>query len=430
MKNDMHILALQVGANSVHASVLGAGPVARVEFALDHPTPEAAEVPPQRLWDAFTRAARQATRGIDTIDGIGLTCVSPALVLLGENDKPLKPIWMPSDRRARPAARQVYAAVGDEFLQSTGTGPLPGVISAISFRQVLTDDPHTYRHMRRYLHLNSWLALRLTGETAFDFANASLSGLFNTITDRQWSDRGCDFFNVEPRWLPPIVSGSTTLGPLRPEVAVELGVPPGIAVKLGADELTSALLAANLQPGELFIASGPTQVLVTLAPTPQPDPRRMTFALGVGEKFVHATHNPVSPAALDWLHQLCFRDQSRDEYLSGMLTKALQRPTRVTLAPPHLGGDPLELDARRAAFRDLTLATDRLDLLAAVVAEMRRQHDKALEALGQGTDYRRVVLCGEGAELIQRILCNDGAKHIDKFEQPALNGIALLFRGS
>ena len=67
----------------------------------------------------------------------------------------------------------------------------------------------------------------------------------------------------------------------------------------------------------------------------------------------------------------------------------------MTLDPPHLAGDRLEIKAHRAAFRDLTLDTERLDLLAALLHEMQRQQPRALEALGRGTRFKRRLPDGQ-----------------------------------
>src|ERR1700739_2434891 len=95
----MHILALDVGTSSVKAAILetetgeALGAIAHVGYELDSPTPEAAEVPAERLWNAVTAAARQATRGAPTVQGIGLSVMTPALVLLDDADRPCAPIW-------------------------------------------------------------------------------------------------------------------------------------------------------------------------------------------------------------------------------------------------------------------------------------------------------------------------------------------------
>jgi xylulokinase len=431
----MHILALDVGTSSVKAAILDTltatpvGPVGRVPYALDHPTPDAAEVPPDRLWEAMTAAARQATRSSDAVEAVGLSTLMPALVLLDRADQPLGPIWTHLDRRARPAARQVWAAVGEEFLRTTGNRPLPGGITALCFRHQLHQDPYLSHRTKSYLHLNGWLAFRLTGERAFDPGNAGFTGLYGTLTDHRWSPRWCDYFEVDPAWLPPIISGDTTLGTLRPAVAPELGVPAGLPVKLGTADTSSAMLAAGMKAGDLLHVVGTTQVLAVLTGHPQPNPQRLTRPLGVGEAFIHVTHNPVGGAALDWIRALCFADIREDhEFYERVVPEALGRSPRVILDPPFLGGDRLEIEAARAAFRDLTLTTDRLDLLAAILQAMQRCHLRALDTLGVGNRFRRVYLTGGGAEVVRKLIPDYPGASVEMLQEGSLRGVAALFQ--
>lgn len=432
----MRILALDVGTSSVKAAVLDVasgrpvGPEAHVAYALDFPTPDAAEVPAERLWAAVAQAAREAVRDQDGIEGVGMGVLTPALVLLDKADRPLRPIWTHLDRRARPAARQVWAAVGQEFLAECGNRPLPGGITAVCFRQMLQETPYLIRDVRRYLHVNGWLTLIMTGDCAFDPANASFSGLFGTLTDQRWSSRWCEFFEVDPGWLPPVLDGATTVGTLRSEAAAEMGLPGGMPLKLGSADTTMAMLAAGMTPGDLLHTAGTTQVLAALADRPRPDPRRLTRRLGVGPGFIQVAHNPLSGAALEWLHQLCFRDRTEAEFFDTSVPEALARRTRVTLDPPFLGGDRLEIEAHRAAFRDLTLATDRLDLLAALLQAMRQQHANALAALGMGERFRRIFLAGGGVDVILRLIPEYAGASVHVLEDGSLRGIARLFAPS
>jgi xylulokinase len=437
----MQILALDVGTSSVKAAILDGAtatpltPIVRVGYALDHPTPDAAEVPAERLWSALAAAARAASAVAlaprvaiaRRIEAIGLCCLTPALVLLDGADRPLLPIWMHFDRRARPAARQVWAEVGEEFLATAGNRPLPGGISALCYRQQCGEYPSLPRQVKSYLHANGWLGLCLTGEKAFDRGNASFTGLYGTVTDQAWSPRWCSYFQVDPSWLPQVVCGSTTLGELRPTAAAELGVPAGLPVKLGTADTSSAMLAAGMQPGDLLHVVGATQVLAALTDHPQPNPRRLTRQLGVGRAFIHVTHNPVGGAALEWIRQLCFREQSEQEFYEHAVPAALDRSTPVLLEPPYLGGDRLEIEAHQAAFRELTLATERMDLLAAVLTAMRQGHADALAALGMGDRFRRIFLTGGGAEVVRRLLPGYLGDMVHPFEEGSLRGIARLF---
>ena len=433
----MNILALDVGTSSVKAAFLDQAtgeplvPPARVHYELDHPDPDAAEIPPQRLREAVWHAARQAVADAPngaTVEGVGLSCLTPALVLLGADDEPLSPIWIHLDRRSRPLARKVWAEVGDEFLKTTGNRPLPGGMSVLCYGQQAIDDPTLKGRVRHYLHANGWLGFLLTGERRFDPANASFTGLFNTVTDQQWSPRWCDYFGVERGWLPEVVSGDTTIGGLRKEVAEKWGLPAGLPVKLGTADTSSAMLAARMKPGDLLHSVGTTHVLALLVTHPKPDPRRLTRLFGVGDEFVYVTHNPVGGAALEWLHQLCFRDVPADEFFDHTVIEATHRETEVRLDPPFLGGDRLEIEPAHAAFRDLTLAIDRLDLLAALLAAMRRGHRQAFAALGLAEgSVRRVVLTGGGAEAMRGLLPGYASSSIETIEEGALRGVARLF---
>ena len=229
----MQVLGLDVGTSSVKAAILEVAtatplaPIVRVSYALDHPTLDAAEVPAERLWATVAAAAREAMATGQKIEAIGLSCLTPALILLDGADQPLLPIWTHFDRRARPAARRVWAEVGEEFLATVGNRPLPGGISAVCYRQQESDQPDLRRRVKCYLHANGWLGFRLTGEKAFDPGNASFTGLYGTVTDQAWSPRWCSYFQVDPSWLPPVVCGSATLGTLRSAAAAELGAPRG-----------------------------------------------------------------------------------------------------------------------------------------------------------------------------------------------------------
>jgi sugar (pentulose or hexulose) kinase len=439
----MNILALDVGADGVQAAVLEVsggrcvGPSARVPFSLDTPKPEAAEIPAARLWQTVAAAARHAVQnagvsgqGTQDVQAIGLSTVMPALVLVDQADQPLVPIWMPADRRARAVARQVWGAAGPDFLSVTGNHPLPGAISALNYRHLVNDDPYLTHDIRWYLHLNGWLGLHLTGERYFDPSNACGTGLFGAMTDHQWSQRWCDYFEVDKHWLPPVVSGATTVGTLRPGPASELNVPGGIPVKLGASNISSALLAADLKPGDLLHMDGPSQLLATITDQPRPGPQRLIHLLGVGPSFVQVTHNPLGGDALEWLRQLCFREVSAADFFGPLLQQALARSTRVTLDPPYLAGDPMEIDARRAAFRDLVLSTDRLDLLAALAQTMLQRHQDALKNPGLTGQVQRVILTGGVPHILKNLLPDYRTVQVESMEDLSLRGIVRLFQAS
>jgi xylulokinase len=224
-----------------------------------------------------------------------------------------------------------------------------------------------------------------------------------------------------------VVDGRTTLGSVRSAVAAELGVPPGVPLKLGTADTSSAVLAAAMKKGELLHEVGTTQVLATLTDQPTPDARRLTRLLGVGDDYLYVTHNPVGGVALEWLKNLCFGELSQEQFFRETFALAQKHQTRVTLDPPYLGGDRLEIEAHRAAFRDVTLSTTRLDLLAALLNALVRQHRLAIQGLGEGEQYSRIILTGGGAEYVRPLIAEYAAANVEFLNEGSLFGVAKLF---
>lgn len=434
----MNHLAIAVTAASVQAALFDAttgqlqGNIITTPFQADQPAADAVEIGLEPLWDLVTRTARAAAlpAGLQTQDevvGIGLTTMSPALVLLDQKQRPLAPLWLPADRRVRTVGRQVWGEVGQEFLTSVGHRPVPGTISVLEFRHLLGLDPYLLHRMGNYLHLNGWLAFRLTGVPCFDYANAGLTGLFAAMTNRRWSPRWCDFFEVDPHWLPEATCGTRTIGHLTSAMAATLGVPAGIPVKVGTDELGSLLLAADLRPGDLLQIVDTTQTLATLTDRPTPSPQCGTRPLGVGETFVQVSHNPVGPAALAWMHRLCFSEQAEAEFYDRTIPQALARQSLASFDPPFLAGDVDSIETCRASFRDLTLTTDRHEFVAALIQALLRRQRQALAALEVVNPQGRIVLTGPGANLMGRLLSEFHEARIEIRPIEPILGIPKLF---
>jgi sugar (pentulose or hexulose) kinase len=427
----MQILALDIGTSSVKAAVLDTpagrpvGPVVKQAYPLHQPDADTAVIEPKELWQAISQAVSGAVAG-QQVEGIGLSCLMPCLVLLDQRDQPIMPFVTHLDRRARPTARTLEARFGPSFLRETGNRPLPGGISGVFFKHWATHHPDQLSQVHRYLHLNSWIALRLTGQTAFDPGNACFTGLCNW-SDVTWSPEWCSHLGVMPKWLPAIQPGNITVGSLRREIAEQWSLPADIPVKLGLADTSSAILAAEMERGDLLHLVGTTQVLAVLTDDPVPSANRLTRHFGAGESYLHVTHNPVGGAALEWLRLLCFADTSEEAFFGPVVDQALTRQPSVTLEPPYLGGDRLEIEEKRAGFKGLTLGADRLDLLAAVLAAMRTGHRTAWANLERPAPPRRVFLSGGAARVIRKLIPDYAQLDVIELDQASLRGVARLF---
>jgi hypothetical protein len=125
------------------------------------------------------------------------------------------------------------------------------------------------------------------------------------------------------------------------------------------------------------------------------------------------------------MRQLCFFDETPEQFYDETAELAFHRVTSVRLDPPYLGGDRLELEACEAGFRHVTLGTHRLDLLAAVFHAMEEGHHEALQALGMGAPFSRVCITGRAAKIVQKLFAD--IERVEFLEEGALRGVARLF---
>ncbi len=447
----MILLAIDVGTSTVKTALLDQEsgeplrPGVRVPYTIDYPESDAAELSADRLWQSVAQSIQKTLEQYDklpTIGGIGLSCLMPALVLLNRAYQPIRPIWLHLDRRSRPIARLIWEKYGDDFLKECGNRPLPGGISALCYMQQTMADPYLADQIGYYLHANSWLAFQLTGEMAMDPANASFTGLWNTMGDQKWSSKWCDIFGVDVHWLPQVVCGSSTIGTLRSVFAEAWGLPKNIPVKIGTADTSSGMLAAHLTDRDLYITVGTTTVLARLVTNPVPDSARLTRHYGIGNQFIYAAHNPVGGSALPWILDLCFADYVQsgrtNEFYEKVIPQAVHRVTNTQLKPPFLGGDRLEIEAKRAAFTELTLGTDRMDLLAALLDAMRNGHRAAQAALELGNQrIDRIIISGGGSEILRLLVpelensdswgSGNSIPRVEFLQDGALRGVARLF---
>jgi gluconokinase len=443
----MRILAIDIGTSSVKSAILQAGnltpvsTIVSIGYNLDRPDAETATVPAERLWATVGEAVRAVvSEEAGQLEGIGFSCMTPAMLLLDGHGEPLTPVWTHFDRRSRPLARRLRSepARFEAFLQHACNPPLPGGLSGLSAAKQLELTPEIRPKVRWLTHVNSWLTYRLTGEIALDSAGACFTGLY-TAREHRWSEEWCAELGVSSAWLPPVVSGDQTLGRLRNEVAQCWNIPAGLPVKIGTADTSSAMLAAHMGTADLLHSVGTTQVLAAFADPPVPHERRLCRPLGVGSRFIHVTHNPVGGDALSWLFDLCYAGDrhpnsvayqaARRDYFEQIVKKsALTHSTSVRLDPPFLGGDRLEIDERAAAFTGLRLHVRPIDLVAAVLNGMREGHSLAYGNLGVHRPWQRIILTGGGAEIVRLLkLPQYEGVPIEFLEDGSLRGVARLF---
>jgi xylulokinase len=370
------LIGLDVGTSSTKGIALDATGAVLAEaersYGLSTPRPGWAEQDPEDWWQAAEAVLDEL--GAEDADGIGLSGQMHGLVVLGADDRPLRPAILWNDGRSQPQCDAIEAELGVERLVAlSGNRALAG-FTAPKLRWLAEHEPDVFARIAHVMLPKDYVRFRLTGERATDVADASGTLLLD-VARRAWSDELCAAFGVKAAWLPrlhesPEVSGVTAAG---------------VPVAAGAGDQAAGALGAGVVDarGPASIVLGTSGVVFAARDAYAPDP------LGRLHAFCHAVPGAwhvmgvelSAAGALRWL-----RDATGMASFDGLTAEAARWAPGVEglRFAPYLSGERTpHADADvRAAFVGLSLRHDRGALVRAVL-------EGVAHGLADGWDFVR-----------------------------------------
>ncbi|MDA0748151.1 MAG: rhamnulokinase [bacterium] len=107
-----------------------------------------------------------------------------------------------------------------------------------------------------------------TGRKVCEFSDATTTQFYNP-REHTWATDLLDRLNIPTAMLPEIVPSGTSLGPVRPELAEELGLKSGEVIAPACHDTGSAVAAVPMQnPNALYISCGTWALMGTELPEP------------------------------------------------------------------------------------------------------------------------------------------------------------------
>ncbi|MEJ1157076.1 xylulokinase [Prosthecomicrobium sp. N25] len=282
------VLGLDIGTSAVKAVLVDGRGVAVAEasapVATSRPRPLWSEQDPEDWWRAveaavadLARAAPDAWRGVAAI---GLSGQMHGAVLLGADDRPLRPVILWNDGRAH---AECAALTRDHpgLAAIVGVKPMPG-FTAPKLAWLARHEPGVFAAIRCVLLPKDYVRLKLSGLRATDMSDAAGSWLLDEAR-RAWSPQAAAAVGLDPATLPALVEGSEPAGTLRAAVAERWGLAPGIPLAGGAgDAAAGAVGIGAVAPGDAFVSLGTSGQLFAVTDGYRPAPDSMVHA------FAHA----------------------------------------------------------------------------------------------------------------------------------------------
>jgi len=401
----MSYLGVDCGTSAVKAVVVDDGErvIASSESAYrpDHPHPLWSEQDPE-IWRAAMFATigdlrTKAPRAIAGLRGIGFSGQMHSAVLLGRDDRPVRPAVLHNDTRAFAEARELDEK-HPELAAVVGVKPMAG-FTAPKLMWLARHEPEISAGVASVLLPKDYLRFTLTGEKRSDMSDAAGTWWLDEA-QRRWSAAALAASGVEPSLVPPLAEGSQASAGLRPAIADALGLPRDVFVAAGGgDAAVGAVGLGAIRPGDAFISLGTATQLIVASDVYRAAPEKLVHS------FAHALPGRWyrMAAMLNGAGALAFAARLVGAEVAELEREASEhyRGPRELLFLPYLSGErtPHDDPHARGVIFGLSPSSSRADLTRAVMEGVAFTLADARDCLAAaGDSLGRVGLIGGGAK--------------------------------
>lgn len=386
------------------------------ECDISTPHPGWVEQNPADWWEACKKAVRQAVtasgRGSE-VKSIGFSGQMQGCTLVDKRMQPIRDslIWL--DQRAVDEVADIEQLMTPkEMLASTANFCLNSHW-APKLLWVKKHEPKVFNRIHKVLFTKDYLRYRMTGVTATEVSDASLSFLLN-VAERKWADNVFARLSLPMDIVPELLVESKDItGYLKSDVAQDLGLPARIPVVAGGgDQPVSGVGTGIIQEGVIGTAIGTSGVVFGCTDQPLIDTQKRalyTMAHAIPDKWCFLGLVLTAGGAFKWLRNTFFaaeRDamaaQGKDVYDHMTALAAQSSPgSEGLIFLPYLNGEktPISDSNARGVFFGLSVRHDKAAICRSVMEGVTFALRDTIEICREfGTSVTQVRATGGGAK--------------------------------
>ena len=357
-----------------------------------------AEQDPEEWWTTFERCARRllARRLVPTSSIVAVCAAAHGLgtVPVDRDGRPLSPalIWLDA-RGHRSTLRAVGGFPSLEGYQAVKllrwvrrTGGAPNLSGKDPFGHMLflrDERPDVYRAAHCFLDVIGYLDFRLSGRMVGTWDAAAMTWMTDNRDPQQVRyDAGlARLAGLDLRQQPELVPSTQVLGPLLPEVAEALGLPPTVQVVAGSFDLPAAAVGAGaVEPYAAHLSIATSSFLTVHVPYMKTDILHAMASMpcAVPDRYLLMAAQEIAGGCLTFLRdRLLFpqddlgSDAPPSDFFDRLNRLAAEAPpgSRGVVFLPWLYGEraPVDDPSARGVLFNLSMDTHRADLARAVL---------------------------------------------------------------
>ncbi len=434
------VLAIDLGTSGMKAALVAAD--GTVTGWAERPVPlrvlpgGGAEQDPQQWWKALAEVAADLGRcHPEHLRAVTTVCASTqgeGTIAVDARGEPLTACISWLDMRGAASLRKQFGGFPSyggmsvrrmvRWLRLTGGMPSVAGKDPASHMLLVRDAmPEVYERTASFLNVLDWINLKLTGRTVATVDSILTSWVTDNRrpSDIRYSPALVADCGIDRDKLPPIVACTEVIGTLSPSAAAHLGLPESVRVVAGAIDNTAAAIGAGTtgdnQPHlylgtsswiAAHVARKKTDVFAQIASLP----------CAVPDRYLMTALQATAGANLTWLRDkiveyddpllgaghLLSRDEGTIFDAFDQIIPTVPAGANGVLYTPWLYGEraPVDDSTLRAGFLNISLDTNRSDLLRAVfegVAFNTRWLARAVDRF-LGAPVTSLVITGGGAQ--------------------------------
>jgi xylulokinase len=312
--------------------------------------------------------------------------------------------WM--DGRTYNEMKAFQEGFGAEGLYQLTGWPLIAGLPLMHIAWMRANNPASFANTRRFLFVNDFIGLRLTGEYCMNPSDASITQLLN-IETCDWDERLLEWAGIESEMLSDVRNSGTVLGELTRSASAATGLPAGTLVVNGAhDQYCTSVALGVTRPGPMQLSCGTAWVILTV-------PQSLEIGLSTGMAIsCHAVPKRWGAirslggvgTCMEWMvNQLWARSVETDrELLFSALNNAVERTApgaNGLVFIPLAGGHAESFGLNRGGFLRMTLTHTLEDMSRALMEGIACELRWALEEIRQaGVQVSELKLVGGGSK--------------------------------
>lgn len=437
-----NILALDIGTQSVRASVLSAGGeilgIAQVQHEVDSPHPGWAQQHPDDWWDETCQAIRQVLSEThapaDSIAAVG-TCgqMHGPVGIDEQGNTTTEWVQLWCDKRCRIQAESLRRSHDESRLAAVAGSSVNPAWTGLKVRWHKDNQPEVYQRSQWFLVPKDFINFRLTGVAAGDPSEASGSFLWDCEKDA-YCEELADAVGVDLEKFAPVHASHEVIGAVTESASKLTGLRAGTPVVAGGGDFPTSMLGFGIVgEGVTADVTGTSTLLAAHSKKPLVDPAIQNLR-HVVDGWIPFTILDCGGLSMKWCKDMVGAMRGKDISYDELIAMACDAPAGsdgLLFYPYMLGERRRENTASRGGYFGINLNHSGPHFVRAVMEGVALAMGKDVAIFRElGHDVNGILSVGGGTrnELWNQIKANITQVPLQLSGEPeaGLKGAALL----